>query len=88
MHSHKMKKLLLGVGLPFLLLSLTACGSTTQYVHTGVPQALLDVCLTLPEATPPGTNQELAEGFLTAREGHETCRGVVLTIQDYFGEQL
>lgn len=70
------------------LVLLTACGSASRVPdRTVVPTALLQECLTLPEAQPPKTNGELAEGFLTAREGHTTCRSVVQTVSDYFGEE-
>lgn len=67
--------------------SLIGCSTTVEYRSTSVPKGVLDVCLSLPEAESPRTNGELAEGFLTAREGHETCRGVVQTVHDYFGAE-
>lgn len=71
-----------------LLASLTACASAPRIPdRTVVPTALLQECLTLPEAQAPRTNGELAEGFLTAREGHTTCRSVVQTVRDFFGER-
>lgn len=74
-----------GLALAFLLPLLTACGSTPQYTYLGVPQSLLATCLTLPKASTPGTNLELAEGFVVARKGHETCAGVVQAIELNFG---
>ncbi len=69
------------------LIALIGCSTTVEYRSTSVPKGVLDVCLSLPEAESPRTNGELAEGFLTAREGHETCRGVVQTVHDYFGAE-
>ncbi len=52
-----------------------------------VPRTLLQECLALPVAADPTTNGELVESFITAREGHSTCRGTAQVVQDFFGEE-